>query len=154
MCVTIIALSDTHAATLAALPGRLLGCLREADIIIHAGDLTEMSLLDELRAVTQVVAVSGNMDSTALKLHLPYRQLFSAGGKTIGVHHGAGSRSGIEQRVRALFPEEPDLIVFGHSHVPFCGMVDGVLMLNPGPAAKGYARVEIGTRVTARVIPV
>jgi len=152
MSVTVVAMSDSHATTLRELPARLCSALGKADIIVHAGDLTEMSLLLELRATGQTVAVAGNMDSTALKVHLPHRQLFTANGRTVGVAHGSGAPTGIAQRVRALFPENPDLIVFGHSHVPFTGVVDGVLMVNPGPASSGYAHISIDEEVCAQLV--
>jgi hypothetical protein len=152
MSITVIAMSDSHASTLRGLPARLCSALSKADIIVHAGDLTDMSLLLELRATGQTVAVAGNMDSTAVKIHLPHRQLFTANGRTIGVAHGFGAPTGIAQRVRALFPENPDLIVFGHSHVPFTGVMDGVLMVNPGPASSGYARISIGEEVCAQLV--
>ena len=152
MSVTVIAMSDSHATTLRELPERLGSALSKADIIVHAGDLTEMSLLLELRATGQTVAVAGNMDSVALKVHLPHRQLFTANGRTVGVAHGSGAPTGIAQRVRALFPENPDLIVFGHSHVPYSGVVDGVLMVNPGPAGRGYASITIGEELAAELV--
>ena len=152
MSITVIAMSDSHASTLRELPAPLRNALQKADIIIHAGDHTEMSLLLELRGMGQVVAVAGNMDSIALKMHLPHRQLFTVNGRPVGVAHGSGARAGITRRVRALFPENPDLIVFGHSHVPFSGVVDGVLMVNPGPASSGYARISIGEEVSAQLV--
>jgi putative phosphoesterase len=150
--LTIVALSDSHTNSCRELPPQLLDALQTADVIIHAGDHTEMSLLDELKAMGEVVAVAGNMDSMALKVRLPMRQLVSVGGKTVGVTHGSGAPGGIAQRVRASFPEKPDLIVFGHSHVPFSGMVSGVLMVNPGPAMRGYAVITVGKEVTAQLI--
>ncbi|MBN1151780.1 MAG: metallophosphoesterase family protein [Dehalococcoidia bacterium] len=152
MGVEIIALSDSHAAALRELPITLVEAIHTADIIIHAGDHTEMSLLEQLRGIGQVVAVSGNMDSTSIKLQLPHRQLVSVNNKTIGVTHGAGAAAGISRRVRQLFPENPDAIVFGHSHVPFCEVVDGVLMVNPGSAHNSYARITVDDKVTAEVI--
>jgi uncharacterized protein len=153
VAVTIIALSDSHASTIRQLPQQLADALRTADVIIHAGDHTEMSLFDELRAIGEVAAVAGNMDSTALKARLPHRQLLSIGGKTVGIVHGSGAPAGIVQRVRALFPENPALIVFGHSHVPFIGVEDGVLMVNPGPAATGYAVITVDVKATAQLMP-
>jgi len=150
--LTIVALSDSHASTIRELPPQLLVALRTADVIVHAGDHTEVSLLDELKAMGEVVAVAGNMDSMALKMRLPMRQLVSVGGKTVGVTHGSGAPGGIAQRVRASFPEKPDLIVFGHSHVPFSGMVSDILMVNPGPATRGYAVIMVGKELTAELI--
>ena len=68
MTQTIVALSDTHEATLGNLPAELLQALRQADLIVHAGDHTAMTLAEELRALGGVVAVAGNMDSTAIKV--------------------------------------------------------------------------------------
>ena len=154
MTVTVIALSDSHAAGLGELPQSLRDAVRTADVIVHAGDHTEMSLLQELRQLGQVVAVAGNMDSTALKVHLPHRQLITINGRLVGVVHGSGAPGGITERVRAQFPENPDLIIFGHSHVPFSGKVNGTLMVNPGPATQSYARIHIGETIDAELVSV
>ena len=148
----IVALSDSHAASLKLLPPQLRTALRDSDVIVHAGDHTEASLLMELHHTGRVVAVAGNMDSTAVKMRLPHRQTFTANGKTIGVTHGSGAPTGIAQRVRAMFPEKPDVIVFGHSHVPFLGIIDDVLMVNPGPAASGYATITINDGITVELV--
>ncbi len=149
---TIVALSDSHCAGTGALPVRLQQALRAADIIVHAGDHTERAVLDELKALGEVVAVAGNMDSTALKVLLPIRQLFSAGTASVGVVHGSGAPRGIAERVRAVFPENPDLIVFGHSHVQFDGMLNGTRMVNPGPAASGYAVISIDRGIDVELV--
>lgn len=149
---TLIALSDSHAASLAVLPAGLRDALGAADLIVHAGDETEMTFLEELRSYGRVVAVAGNMDSTALKVTLPARQLFTVAGKTVGVAHGSGAPSGIQQRVKALFPEEPDVIVYGHSHVACVGTVGRSLMVNPGPAAVSYAIITFDGHIAARIV--
>jgi putative phosphoesterase len=151
---TIIALSDSHTSTLSKLPAALRQALEDADLIIHAGDHTESSLLDELRQLGDVLAVAGNMDSTAIKVQLPRRQLVTFSGRTIGVTHGSGAPRGIADRVRKTFPEDPDLIVFGHSHVPFAGIVSGALMINPGPARSSYAVIRLGEELEAEIVPV
>ena len=151
---TIVALSDSHTSTLSKLPAALRQALKDADLIIHAGDHTESSLLDELRQLGDVLAVAGNMDSTAIKVRLPHRQLVTFGGRTIGITHGSGAPWGIADRVRKTFPEDPDLIVFGHSHVSFAGVVAGVLMVNPGPARSSYAVIRLGEEIEAEIVPV
>ncbi len=154
MHVSMIALSDSHAASIENLPCALRNALQAVEIVVHAGDHTELSLLEDLRArVPLVIAVSGNMDSTAVKVHLPPRQIVTVNGRTLGVAHGSGAPAGIAERVRALFPENPDLIVFGHSHVPFNAVVDGTLMVNPGPAMKSYARIVVGQTLSADIVP-
>ncbi len=151
---TIVALSDSHTSTLSKLPAALRQALEGADLIIHAGDHTESSLLDELKQLGDVLAVAGNMDSTAIKVQLPRRQLVTFGGKTIGLTHGSGAPWGIAQRVRKTFPEDPDLIVFGHSHVSFTRVVAGVLMVNPGAARSSYAVIRLGEEIEAEIVPV
>ena len=153
MTQTIVALSDTHEATLGNLPAALGEALTRADLIIHAGDHTAMTLLEELRALGVVVAVAGNMDSTAIKVSLPARQLFTFGGRKVGVAHGSGPPWGIAERVRRLFPENPDLIVFGHSHVPFTGTVEGSYMVNPGPGRQSYAVIKFSTEIQVSIVP-
>jgi putative phosphoesterase len=152
LSVTIVALSDSHAHTIHELPPALILALQAADVIVHAGDHTEMSLLQELKQMAEVVAVAGNMDSTTLKLQLPHRQLVTVNGRLVGVAHGSGAPAGIAERVRALFPEKVDLIVFGHSHVQFSAVVEGTLMVNPGTARHGYATITIGEDLVAKLI--
>jgi len=57
-------------------------------------------------------------------------------------------------RVRKTFPEDPDLIVFGHSHVSFTGVLAGALMINPGPARSSYAVIRLGEELEAEIVPV
>ena len=151
---TIVALSDSHTSTLSKLPAVLRQALEDADFIIHARDYTESSLLNELKQLGDVLAVAGNMDSTAIKVQLPRRQLITFGGKTIGLTHGSGAPWGIAQRVRKMFPENPDLIVFGHSHVSFTGVLAGAFMVNPGPARDSYAVIRLGETIEAEIVPV
>jgi len=151
---TIVALSDSHAANLNKLPPDLLHALQDADLVVHAGDHTEMSLLQELRQTGKVIAVAGNMDSTAIKIELPHRQLFTFGGITVGVTHGSGAPMGIAMRVRQMFPEDPDLIIFGHSHVPFNEIVNETHMVNPGPASRSYAVITINDGIHAKIVTV
>ena len=152
MGTRIVALSDSHARSIQELPAALREALTRADTIIHAGDHTEMSLLQELRAIGEVIAFAGNMDSTPLKIHLPPRQLVTLAGRLVGIAHGSGAPTGIAERVRALFPETPDLIVFGHSHVPFKGVVEATMMVNPGPARDGYASILIGVDIVVDLV--
>jgi putative phosphoesterase len=152
MSTTIIALSDSHCAGIRDLPSQLQQALHGADMIVHAGDHTERTLYDGLKGTADVVAVAGNMDSTALKVLLPLRQVFSAGAVMVGVVHGSGAPHGIAERVRAMFPENPDIIVFGHSHVRFDGVLEGTRMVNPGPAAYGYAVIRIGTGIDVELV--
>ena len=112
----IAVISDTHARSIHDLPVKLVANLGEADLIIHAGDFTEKSLLDEFRAIGEVKAVCGNMDSGEIRRMLSPKELFVIEGKNIGLTHGAGSRWGITERVRGMF-DKPDIIfMVTHTH--------------------------------------
>ena len=83
-----------------------------------------------------VIAVCGNMDDHEVAQAIPQIRVIPAAGKRVVLIHGWGSRDGLEQRILGQFQtDRPDLIVYGHSHVPFWGKVDGVHMFNPGSAS-------------------
>jgi putative phosphoesterase len=106
----------------------------ETDLILHAGDMVGVRVLQRLDD-RGVIAVCGNMDDLEILEAVPQVRVVEAAGKRIGLIHGWGSKEGLERRVLARFPDpKPDLIVYGHSHVPFWGQVDGVHMFNPGSA--------------------
>ncbi|MDP9228498.1 MAG: metallophosphatase family protein [Actinomycetota bacterium] len=132
------------------LPDRCLELLSGADLIVHAGDFSQASVLEQLRSLGAVVAVHGNVDSAELREQLPEAVSFEAGGATIGVVHDAGPAKGRMERLRARFPEA-DAVIFGHSHLPLHESRDGFQIFNPGspterrraPArSMGLARVE------------
>jgi putative phosphoesterase len=110
----------------------LLGALRAADLILHAGDLSAASVLDELRALgPPVEAVHGNADEPALRAALPREIVVEAGEARIGLVHIPGPAAGREERLVARFPG-CDAIVFGHTHLPVVERYRGVWLLNPG----------------------
>jgi putative phosphoesterase len=91
----IAVISDTHAESLSNIPDPILMKLAEVDLIVHAGDFTEGAVLEGLRALGEVKAVHGNMDSSELKRMLPSKELFTVNGKRIAVTHGSGGPWGI-----------------------------------------------------------
>jgi uncharacterized protein len=106
--------------------------LRAADLILHGGDVTAASVLDDLRAIgPPVEAVHGNMDDADLRQTLPEEHVVEAGGARIGMIHIPGPRAGREARLVARFPG-CGAIVYGHTHVPQVDRLDGVWILNPG----------------------
>ena len=122
--------SDTH------LPrrGRALPVdrLRDADAILHAGDLMEASVLEELEALGPPVhAVRGNVDSAQLQARLPLTRIVEAAGARIAMIHDAGPAAGRLDRMRRRFPDA-DAVVFGHSHIPLHEERDGFAIFNPG----------------------
>jgi putative phosphoesterase len=127
--------SDTHIPTRARLlPPALFKILDGVDLILHAGDLVDEQVLDELAMLAPVEAVAGNMDPLHLRRRLGRRKLIKTGGCTIGLIHGDGSRAATAQYSLSVFENQnPDAIVFGHSHQPYNERVHGgILLFNPG----------------------
>jgi putative phosphoesterase len=126
-------ISDTHLPRGArALPDACLEQLRDADAILHAGDLMELSVLRELEALGPPVhAVRGNVDSAELQARLPLTRIVTVEGARIAMLHDAGPREGRLARLRRRFPDA-DAVVFGHSHIPLHEERDGFAIFNPG----------------------
>ena len=133
-------LSDTHVPTIvSALPPVIYDIFNGVDLILHAGDISELSVLDDLRAIAPVEAVAGNMDSAEVQIRLPFKKVITIGKFTVGLIHGKYKLDVQQQMVRKEF-DKVDLIVYGHSHHPFWGSIDGIYFLNPGsPTDKRYA---------------
>jgi uncharacterized protein len=130
-------LSDTHLRSPEPVLDHILEELfHDADMILHAGDIVSRKVLERLEE-RDVLAVCGNMDDYEVADALPQSRIISAAGKRIGLMHGWGSQEGLAGRILMRFSEEkPDLIVYGHSHVPFWGKVEGLCMFNPGAASR------------------
>jgi putative phosphoesterase len=152
-------LSDTHVpAIVRYLPAVIFDIFKGVDLIIHAGDILEMAVLDELRTIAPVEAVAGNMDGSEVHLNLPYKKIIPLGNYRAGLIHGKYKMAIQHEMIRKEF-DNIDLIVYGHSHTPFWGKVNGVYFLNPGsPTDKRYAPynsvavLEVGDELKAEII--
>jgi putative phosphoesterase len=131
MLVAII--SDTHMPRGSrAIPPSCVERLRAADLIIHAGDLTTMPILEELRGYGETVAVHGNVDDSVVRAVLPARLDLDLDGAHVVVVHDAGARAGRLERLRRGFTGA-DAVIFGHSHIPLHETAaDGFQIFNPG----------------------
>jgi putative phosphoesterase len=133
--VRLAIISDTHLPRGdRALPGACVERLKEADVIVHAGDFIAASVLDDLRALgPPVEAVYGNVDDAELRRRLPSAHLVRAGGARIVVTHDGGPADGRLQRLRRRFGEA-EAVVFGHSHIPLHERdpATGFQIFNPG----------------------
>jgi uncharacterized protein len=125
--------SDTHLPRgRRAIPADCLELLAAADAILHAGDLIELSVLEQLQAIGPPVhAVRGNVDSAELQARLPLVRSVDADGATIAMVHDAGPSAGRLERMRRRFPQA-DAVVFGHSHLPLHEERGGFAIFNPG----------------------
>lgn len=152
-------ISDTHVpAIVKALPPVIFDIFKDVELILHAGDLVERSVLEELKAIAPVEAVAGNMDTIEIRQTLPAKKIVEIGRFRVGLIHGQGNIEGQKQRIRKEF-DTVDLIVFGHSHIPFWGKVGDVLFLNPGsPTDKRWAPynsvavIEVGDELKAEIV--
>ena len=154
-------ISDTH---LRGPDDRLLAIVRkyfhDADLILHAGDLVELRVLDAF-GDKDVIAVCGNMDSSRVEDEIPLKRVLEIGRFRIGLIHGWGSPYDLEDRIRGEF-EDVDCIVYGHSHYPANHIRQGVLFFNPGTAfdrrhdvSNTVGILEVGEEaITGRIVAV
>ncbi|GIH53761.1 phosphoesterase [Microbispora rosea subsp. aerata] len=160
----VVVLSDTHA------PRRWKSCppavaerLREADLILHAGDVCTADVLVELSAYAPVHAVLGNNDGPDVAAWGARETLeLDLGGLRVAMIHDSGQAAGRTARMRRRFPRA-DLVVFGHSHIPMDVTGDGVRVFNPGSPTDrrrqphgtiGILDVEDGALRRAEIVPV
>ncbi len=150
----IAILADTHLPRgERRLPEQCLVLLRSAELVLHAGDVSSASALDELSALgPPVVAVHGNVDERALVELLPAQLEIEVDGVKLAMVHDAGQARGRVARLRRRFPLA-DAVVFGHSHIPLHEADDSFQIFNPGSPTDrrrqprhtmGLARVENG----------
>lgn len=146
---TLGILSDTHGYFHPALPDDLAG----VDLILHAGDIGDLSILDGLEAVAPVKAVWGNVDDVSIRRRIPEQQRFTVEGLDVWMVHIAGRpgrwQEGAGKKLRA---DPPDVLVCGHSHILRVERVealDDMLYVNPGAAGKqGLHREKTCLRLT------
>ena len=106
--------------------------LETADHILHAGDVVDPSLLDELKALAPVTAVMGNCDALDIRDWGATDDIeVELGGVRLAMVHDSGLSQGRWERMRARYPEAR-VVVFGHSHLPVNEDRDGLLLFNPG----------------------
>jgi uncharacterized protein len=118
--LTLLLVSDTHLPVRARdLPAPLWDAVDAADVVVHAGDWVDVSLLDALLArAARLVGVYGNNDGPALRERLPEVARVELAGVRVAVVHETGPATGRERRCAAAYPDV-DVLVFGHSHIPW-----------------------------------
>ena len=132
--LTIGVTSDTHIPARAkSLPQAVITAFSSVDLILHAGDLTTLEVLDELSDLAPVQAVFGNMDDWEVRTRLEHRKVVEVEGRRIGLIHGSGSPTGLHLRALDAFRKDRvHAVVFGHSHRPYSQQIENVLLFNPG----------------------
>lgn len=148
----LLIMSDTHVPKRARdLPVVLWDEVDAADVVVHAGDWVEPDLLDRLETRSrQLIGVYGNNDGPELRARLPEIARADLAGLRLAVVHETGPAKGRERRCAAAFPKT-DVLVFGHSHIPWDSVTDtGLRLLNPGSPTDRRRQPE-HTYLTARV---
>ena len=130
----LLLLADTHLPKRAKdLPAQVWDEVERADLVVHAGDWTSVELLDRVEARSRaLLACWGNNDGQELRARLPHTARATLEGVRVAVVHETGGRTGREARAELAHPDT-DLLVFGHSHIPWDTTSPGGLrLLNPG----------------------
>jgi uncharacterized protein len=161
----VVVVADTHLKR--SWPNRRLTAATErelatADVVLHAGDITQPEHLDELRGFAPVHAVLGNNDPELVGV-LPETLELDLAGVRVGMVHDSGPARGRAERLHARFPTA-DVVVFGHSHIPWCAAGHGgQLLFNPGSPTErrqqphrtiGVLDLADGAVVDARIVVV
>jgi len=127
--VKIGVISDTHGH----LDRKILKLFAGVDHILHGGDIGYASIILELEDVAPVTAVLGNNDSG---MEFRETELVQVGDRKFLVHHIVDPTKPSDAVKRRIIRENPDVVVFGHTHRPFCETIGKTLYFNPGYAGK------------------
>lgn len=161
MKVAVIA--DTHTSGMSRMiPMGAWPYLESADHILHAGDVCDPAVLDELKMLAPVTVVMGNCDSFDIRDWGAREEVeIELDGVRIAMVHDSGPKTGRWERMRTRFPSA-HVVVFGHSHIPWNEERDGLLLFNPGSptwkrtapfTSMGLLWIEGGT-VEGEIFPV
>jgi uncharacterized protein len=150
--VRLLLIADTHVPKRARdLPEQVWDEVARADVVVHAGDWVEPALLDTLEArAARLVGCWGNNDGEELRARLPERADVTLGGVRFTVVHETGGSGGRDSRMAKQYPDT-DVLVFGHSHIPWdTTATTGLRLLNPG-SPTDRRRQPFCTYMTANV---
>lgn len=158
----IAVISDTHIPDrYDRIPESLCEELKKVDMIIHAGDLVHLDLLEKLKSFCpNVKAVIGNMDPPEVRRELPEKEIITVGEHKIGIMHGWGAPHRLIETLKEAFKKDNvEVIIFGHSHNSVNEERDGILFFNPGSVTdkifakvNSYGIIEINDEIKARII--
>ncbi len=161
--VLIGVISDTHIPTRAKnIPKEVLDQFSAVDLILHAGDVVTIDVINDLRELAPVEAVAGNMDLPDIRREFPEFKVLEVNGKRIGIKHDTGSYIGLSESARWLASEnELDILIFGHTHKQLLKVEEGRLYLNPGSPTNpippflvrpSFAILRVGEKIEAKII--
>lgn len=130
---TVGLISDTHVPNRAPrIPQRVFEIFQNIDFIIHAGDLVELSVIEELEQAAPVLAVKGNMDSSEVGDFLPIINSLKVFDWKIGVMHDPDVLSGTDKMLYLAKENNFNALIYGHTHSPRIKWEGDILLVNPG----------------------
>ena len=132
--VRIGVISDTHDF----FDKQIRDHFKGVDHIIHGGDIGLPWIIMQLEELAPVTAVIGNADEA---IHFKETELVQLGARKFMVHHIVDPKNLTDKLKRKIIRENPDVVIFGHTHKPFCETIGNTLYLNPGYA--GRQRFEL-----------
>ncbi len=143
----ILILSDTHSF----LDPRLKKHIKSSDVVWHAGDIGDISVMDEIKAIKPVIGVHGNIDNHIVKTEYPKTRIFKIHGKKVIITHIAGYPNRYNPLALNLIDlEQPDIFICGHSHI-LKMMYDqklNHLHINPGACGKhGFHKIQTAVKL-------
>ncbi len=154
MSTRLLLLADTHVPARARrLPDDVWRAVDEADVVVHAGDWVDLATFEALEERSRrLIAVCGNNDGDELRQRMPEFAVARIEGVNLGVVHETGAARGREVRMDARYPDGVlDLLVFGHSHIPWDSTTpQGIRLLNPG-SPTDRRRQPVCTLMTATI---
>ena len=159
--VKIGVVSDTHINSFEDLPKKLLRAFEGLDIILHAGDLVNLSVFEGLKRLSpRVYAVWGNMDPPDVRRALPEKSIIQVKQFRIGLTHGRGTPFNLLPTIREIFKGEAlHCIIYGHSHFAHNEFIQDILYFNPGsPTDKffashnSYGILQIDKKIVGKII--
>jgi len=133
-------ISDTHGH----FHSQLDILLRGVDLILHAGDIGSLNVLNRLKRIAPVKAVYGNMDNFEVQSNTTIKRVIELNGLRIGLAHGGGSPVDIISRLKKMFGDDNvNIIVFGHTHKPMIDQVGDIFFFNPGDGRRTIGLIEL-----------
>jgi putative phosphoesterase len=126
-------ISDTHIPHFKRIPEAVWKHFADVELIIHAGDLSTLAVLEQLATIAPVEAVQGNIEQDDVIQKLPIKREILVGKCRIGIVHILGNAQYYARTARQEFPNAR-VVIFGHSHNPYNQEHEGQLLFNPGSA--------------------
>jgi uncharacterized protein len=150
--VKLLLIADTHVPKRARdLPEQVWDEVDCADVVLHAGDWVDVALLEKIqKRAARLIGCWGNNDGPDLRARLPETADVTLGGVRFTVVHETGASAGRDERMARRYPDT-DVLVFGHSHIPWDSTPTTKLrLLNPG-SPTDRRRQPFCTYMTARI---